>query len=139
MKLFSKNNDLIVPERVKAEFLSDNPTFECISLLDSEFNTVEIEPDVSLLPYFNFDSTSGEFWVLSYGKNDPEAVCVIDEGKARTIAEFENIEKIGTIKLLEIMRDGESITRGELDDAKRTILNGDFRLSRTLREQLESL
>jgi predicted nucleic acid-binding protein len=139
MKLFSKENELLVPERVKEEFLRNDPPPESVSILEDEFRLIEVEPDDRILPYFHFDSTSGEFWVLSYGINDPEAICVIDEGKARTVAKHENITIIGTVKLLEILRDGDSITRSELDETKRIILAGDFRLSPALREQLDSL
>ncbi len=84
----------------------------CVTLSDSlirarvlHFKIIEVKSETNLLPYFNFDPTPGEYWVLSYCMANRDFYCVIDEEKSRNLAFHLRFNLIGTIGLLEILRD----------------------------------
>jgi predicted nucleic acid-binding protein len=69
-------------------------------IIDSVFETVDVDVDQRLLPYFHFQTTSGEITVISYALRDPNAFCVIDEEFGRQICRFFELPLTGSVGII---------------------------------------
>jgi predicted nucleic acid-binding protein len=74
----------------------DNPTPN-IEIFKRVSNSIDVKLDNELLPYFYYESTSGEIWVISYARQHPEFTCVINETFARNICNLLGLKVTGTI------------------------------------------
>ena len=82
---FATKNSLFIPKRVREEFLDgckvDKKDVDVFSILPPEIFE-------EFLPYFNRNTSSGEFWTISQGSKIKNCVCVIDDGFGRDLLDF---------------------------------------------------
>ena len=136
LRTFSLKNSLFIPKRVKEEFLDGCKVDKEIINIFSVCNTTI---DESLLKYFNQDSSSGEFWTISYCCNNDGCVCVIDEGFGRNLCIFLGIKLIGSVGLIEEMKKQGFLSREKLFEIRNKIKKSCFYLSKKLLENLDSI
>ena len=139
LESFSQNHELLIPTRVHEEFINGNPDQDDLDNLQSCFEIIEVSEQETLLPYFDNDNTPGEFWVISYGLIYPDAVLVIDEGKGRFIANFFELNLIGTVGLLKMLKEAGLLDGQLLVQTQQTIKKGTFYLSNELENELEAI
>jgi len=101
---FSEWNTLLMPPRVKDEFLNGSVSPSDASTLEEIFSVAPVELDERLLPYFNFDASDGAIWVMSYACKHSDCCCVIDEEYGRKICELFGLEFTGAIGIITKMR-----------------------------------
>ena len=103
------------------------------------FNPIDVKADDDLLPYFFNESTSGEFWVISYARQYPEFTCVIDESFARSICDNLGIKVTGTIGIIKEMKNKGLLTSDDLKLIKDSIKKSRFYLSSKLLRELDEI
>jgi predicted nucleic acid-binding protein len=127
------------PERVMEEYAvgdGQNPQPDT-AVFKEVFSPAKVELDNELLPFFNYDSSSGEIWVMSYAKNHPEFTCVIDETFARNICNLLGIKVTGTIGIIKELKKFHLLIPDELKQIRVDIKNSHFYLSKQLLLQLD--
>lgn len=132
---FSSENELNVPSKVAEEYLRgasniDKSTFEKI------FSVVSVDLEQELLPYFNFDSSSGEIWVISHACKHQDCCCVIDEEFGRSICELFKVRLTGAIGIIKEMKKQAFLSNKDLALVKRKIKSSQFYLSKKLSDEL---
>jgi predicted nucleic acid-binding protein len=136
---FSINNIMLVPLQVMEEYANGNivdPKLD-LSVFQEIFKPISLELDNELLPFFNNDSTSGEIWVISYARQHPEFYCVIDEQFARNVCNVLGVNVIGTIGIINEMKNCGLLTPKELEAIRSAIKNSKFYLSREMLKKLD--
>lgn len=135
LMLFSLNNELYVPATVKEEYLRgayvNEATFERL------FKVVNVDLKKDLLPYFNYDSSCGEIWVISHACNHQGFCCVIDEEFGRGICKLFNVNITGAIGIIKEMRRQGVLSEDDTTFIKRAIKDSRFYLSKKLLDELE--
>lgn len=136
LEAFSSKNFLGIPNRVREEFLEgckiDKDAINVFSLVPSVMNQ-------ELLVYFNYQTSSGEFWTISHGCNDENCVCVIDEGFGRDLCEFLKIRYTGSIGVIEEMKRQGFLSKTDLANIREKIRNSRFYLSKILLKKLDEI
>ena len=128
LKAFSNVYAIVTPTRVMEEYsvgYGDNPKPD-IETFREVFNPIDVKLDNDLLPYFYYESTSGEIWVISYARQHPESTCVIDEMFARNICTLLGVKVIGTIGIIREMTNNGFLTAQDLTSIRNSIKNLDF-------------
>ncbi len=141
LKSFSKIYTVLAPTRVMEEYSvgdRENPKPD-IELFKQVFNPIAVKADADLLPYFFNESTSGEFWVISYARQNPEFTCVIDEMFGRSICENLGLKVTGTIGIIKELKSGGLLTSDDLKVIRIAIKNSRFYLSRKLLNELDDI
>ena len=110
-----------------------------IEFFKQVFNPIDVKADDDLLPYFFNESTSGEFWVISYARQHPEFTCVIDESFARSICDVLSIKVTGTIGIIKEMKNKGLLTSDDLKSIKSSIKKSRFYLSAKLLRELDEI
>jgi predicted nucleic acid-binding protein len=123
-------------EYVVGDSLNPQPD---IAVFKEVFSPAKVELDNELLPYFNYDSSSGEIWVMSYARQHPEFTCVIDETFARNICNLLGIKVTGTIGIVREMKKFGLLDTNELSTIRQDIKNCRFYLSKELLRQLDEI
>lgn len=135
LRKFSLNNELHVPPRVAEEFLEgakiDSSVFATI------FKVVNVDIEQTLLPYFNFESSSGEIWVISYALTHKDCCCIIDEAFSRKICQHFNVKLTGSIGLISEIRKQGLLTDDDLAKVRDKIKRSNFYLSGELLRKLD--
>ena len=132
---------LTAPMRVMEEYSigdRDNPKPN-VDNFREVFNLIDAKLDSELLPYFYYESTSGEIWVVSYARHHPEFTCVIDEMFARNICNLLKVKVTGTIGIIGEMKDNGFLTQQDLRNIRDVIKNCRFYLSKDLLRQLDQI
>ena len=136
LRAFSIKNPLYMPKRVKEEFLDGcKVDKEVINI----FSVCNPAIDENLLTYFNQDSSSGEFWTISYCCRNDSCVCVIDEGFGRNLCKFLGIKLTGSVGLIGEMKKQGFLSRENLLEIHNKIKESHFYLSKELLEKLDSI
>ncbi len=138
---FAKNNTLVAPNRVIEEYSvgdGENPKPD-ISTFKEIFSQIDVSLDNELLPYFNYDSSSGEIWVISYARQHPDFTCVIDEIFGRNICGLMNVKVTGTIGIIREMKDCCLLNFDELKAIRNKIKKCRFYLSKEMLKQLDQI
>jgi predicted nucleic acid-binding protein len=138
---FGKLCTIFAPERVMEEYAvgdGQNPNPD-LSIFRKVFFPAKVNLDNELLPYFNYESTSGEIWVMSYARRYPEFTCVIDETFARNICNLLGIKLTGTIGIVREMKKFGLLSPEDLNNIRQSIKNSRFYLSRELLRQLDEI
>ena len=141
LKEFSEICTVLAPIRVMEEYSvgdGENPKPN-IDLFKQVFNPIEVKADEDLLPYFFNESTSGEFWVISYAKQHPEFICVIDETFGRSICETLGIKVTGAIGIITEMKSKGLLTLDDLKAIRIAIKKSRFYLSAKLLRELDEI
>ncbi|MCW3999996.1 MAG: hypothetical protein NWE93_07140 [Candidatus Bathyarchaeota archaeon] len=141
LKAFSKIYTILAPNRVMEEYSvgdgeSPKPSIE---LFKQVFNPIDVNEDEDLLPYFFNESSSGEFWVISYARQHPEFTCVIDETFGRGICETLGVKVTGTIGIIKEMKNKALLTPEDLKAIRIAIKSSRFYLSAKLLRELDEI
>jgi predicted nucleic acid-binding protein len=110
-----------------------------VSIFREVFSPTSQELDNELLPFFNYDTTSGEIWVISYARQHPEYYCVIDETFGRNICNLLNIKLIGTIGIINEMKLCGILDTNDLKSIRNAIKACRFYLSKELLQKLDCI
>jgi len=132
---FSSKNELYVPQRVREEYLRGSCIAEAI--FGRLFKVVNVDLKEELLPYFHYDPTCGEIWVISHACNHQDFCCVIDEEFGRRICRLFNVNIMGAIGVIKEMRRQGFLSENDIVSIKRTLTNSRFYLSKRLLDELE--
>jgi predicted nucleic acid-binding protein len=108
-----------------------------ISVFREVFSSIRPELDNELLPFFNYDASSGEIWVISCARLHPEYCCVIDEAFDRNICNLVNVKLIGTIGIISEMKLCGILDIEDLKSIRNTIKTCRFYLSKELLQKLD--
>jgi len=135
LRAFSTKNSLYITKKVKEEFLDGCKINKNVVNVFSLCNSVL---DENILQYFNQDSSSGEFWTISYSCNN-NCVCVIDEGFGRNLCNFLGIQFTGSVGIIDEMRKQGFLSKEDLFGIRKRIRNSHFYLSKELLKKLDSI
>lgn len=108
-----------------------------LSAFREVFSPTPKELDNELLPFFNYDTTSGEIWVISYARRHSECYCVIDETFGRNICNLLNIKLTGTIGIINEMKLCGILDIKDLKSIRNAIKACGFYLSKELLRKLD--
>jgi predicted nucleic acid-binding protein len=136
--LFTSENDLCIPPRVREEFVSGDLGASDVKNLDRVFSVVQVKLDADLLPYFNYDASDGAVWVMSYTRQNPGDCCVIDEEFARDLCQFLRVRFTGCIGILKEMHESSIISSRELLQVKERIRKSSFYCTGRLLKELDN-
>jgi len=135
LRAFSAKNSIYITKKVKQEFLDgckiERNAINVFSLCNSII-------DERVLQYFNQNSSSGEFWTISYSCNN-DCVCVIDEGFGRNLCDFLGIQYTGSVGIIDEMRKQGFLSKEDLFEIRKRIRNSRFYLSNELLKTLDSM
>lgn len=108
-----------------------------LSVFREVFSPIRPELDNELLPFFNYDPSSGEIWVVSYARLHPEYYCVIDETFGRNICKLMNVKLTGTIGIINEMKLCGILEIEDLRSIRNTIRTSRFYMSKELLRKLD--
>jgi predicted nucleic acid-binding protein len=121
------------------EFLAGKNAKQYNSVFQNCFIPLKVTLAEELLPYFNFDSTSGEIWVISYALKNPSCFCVIDEEFGRSICELFSINVTGAIGIINEMKKVGILSSNDLHCIRDKIRRSRFYLSKKLADELDRI
>lgn len=134
---FSRNHQLLIPERVRQEFVTGDINELDRLLLAKLFLPVPVELEESLVPYFNFDSTDGAIWVISHAMHTANSCCVIDEEFGRNICKFLGVPCTGSIGIILQLISSGIIPKADSSKLKAKIRSSSFFYSKALLDELD--
>lgn len=135
----AKNHTLVAPNRVMEEYSvgdGENPKPD-IRAFREVFSLANLHLDEELLPFFNYDNSSGEIWVISYARQHPDFTCVIDETFGRNICNLLGMKVTGTIGIIREMKNCNLLSSDDLNVIRSKIKKCRFYLSRELLRELD--
>lgn len=140
LREFSEANKLYVPSRVFVEF-KEGRNLELVDIKEFEEVFFIVNPNLNgdLLPYFNFEDSSGEIWVLSFALENPEYCCVIDEEFGRNIAALFSMNLTGAIGIIEEMKNSGLLSDKILLHIKDRVRQSGFYLSQKIVKELNRI
>lgn len=136
---FAEERDLYIPLRVMDEFFVGKNAEQYYSVLQDCFTPLNVALAEELLPYFNFDSTSGEIWVISYAFKSPLCSCVIDEEFGRRVCKLFSINVTGAIGIIDEMKKSNILSLYDLQYIRDSIRSTHFYLSKSLYSELDRI
>lgn len=137
---FSQTNKLRVPIRVIEEYVKgENVTASGMTDFKKVFSVVNPTLEEVLLPYFNFDSSVGEIWVISYALRNPECCCVIDEEFGRNVATLFETKLTGAIGIINELRRQKILSDNDLHQIRVNVRKSGFYLSKKLLKELNEI
>lgn len=122
----SERHELLIPQRVREEFLSGDVTDSNRADIDRVFTLVPVALDKSLLPYFNFESSDGAVWVMSCCNGIDDFCCVIDELFGRNVCETLGIRFTGSIGVIRMMVKEGILNKSRIEEVKALIKQSSF-------------
>jgi predicted nucleic acid-binding protein len=137
---FSKVNRLYVPTRVLEEYVKgeDMKTSD-IADFEKVFSVINPALEEVLLPFFNFDDSSGEIWVISHALRNPECCCVIDEDFGRNIATLFETKLTGAIGIIKELKSQNLLSDDDLRQLRVKVRKSGFYLSKKLLKELDEI
>ena len=136
---FANERDLFIPTRVREEFFAGDIHDYHKETIENCFTPIDMTLADELLPYFNFDSTSGEIWVISYALKNPSTTCVIDEGFGRNICRLFSINVCGSIGIIGEMKKAGILSKSDLLNVRNKVRDTRFYLSKNLCNELDKI
>jgi len=137
---FSQTNKLRVPIRVIEEYAKgENVTASSMTDFQKVFSVVNPTLEEVLLPYFNFDSSVGEIWVISYALRNPESCCVIDEDFGRNVATLFETRLTGAIGIIKGLKNQNLLSDNDLRQIRGRVRKSRFYLSKRLLKELDKI
>ena len=103
------------------------------------FSIVNPTLEQVLLPYFNFDDSSGEIWVISHALKNPECCCVIDEDFGRNVATLFETKLTGAIGIIRELRRQKILSDDDLRQIRVNVRKSGFYLSKKLLKELNNI
>lgn len=138
-KTFAQEINLYIPQRVIEEFFAGKNVNKYNKMIQDCFIPVNVILAEELLPYFNFDSTSGEIWVISYALKFPSCYCVIDEAFGRSICKLFSLNVTGAIGIVDEMKKCGLLSLNDLHIIRDKIKSSRFYLSKDLCDELDRI
>ena len=137
---FSEADNLYVPTRVMEEYLKGEDV-KPSDIVDFKkvFSVINPILEEVLLPYFNYDSSSGEIWVISHALRNPKCWCVIDEEFGRNIATLFETKLTGAIGIIKELKRQRILSDDDLRQIKVNVRKSGFYLSKKLLKELNGL
>ena len=126
----------MVTKRVREEYRVGERFTTGIALVDDIFRTVECPVNAELLPYFHFQSSSGEIEVISYALSGPMVCCVIDEEFGRNICKLFDVKLTGTVGTIRAIREQHHLQSDEIKTIRSKLRASTFYLSDELLDEL---
>jgi predicted nucleic acid-binding protein len=137
LREFGQVHGLLVPSKVREEYLGGERPQRDIEAFEFLFQKVDVRIESVLLPYFHYDSESGEINVISYVmQNKDSSCCVIDEGFGRKICELVEVPVTGSVGIMLEMRKMTLLSSRDMRALRRRIRASNFYLSDQLLSQL---
>ena len=137
---FSDTNNLYVPTRVVEEYIrGENVKPSDIIEFQKVFSVINPTLEVVLLPYFNYDSSSGEIWVISHAIRNPECCCVIDEEFGRNIVTLFERKLTGAIGIIKKLKRQKILSDNDLHQVRDNVRKSGFYLSGKLLKELDKI
>lgn len=136
---FSGANKLYVPIRVMEEYLKGDVEPSDIADFKKIFSVINTTLEEVLLPYFNFDSSSGEIWVISHALINPECCCVIDDEFGRNIATLFETKLTGAIGIIKELKNQNLLSDDDLRQIRVKVRKSRFYLSDKLLKELDKI
>ena len=136
---FSKANKLCIPTRVKEEYLEGDLKPSDVADFEKVFFVINPTLEEVLLPYFNFDDSSGEIWVISHALRNPECCCVIDEEFGRNIAILFETKLTGAVGIIKELKSQNLLSDDELRQVRADVRKSGFYLSKKLLKELNGI
>jgi len=137
---FSKANKLYVPTRVLEEYVrGENVNPSDIADFKKVFSVINPTLEEVLLPYFNFDESSGEIWVISHALRNPGCGCVIDEEFGRNIATLFETKLTGAIGIIMELKRQKILSDDDLRQIRVKVRKSRFYLSKKLLRELDKI
>lgn len=133
----SASHELLVPQRVREEFLDGDVKDADRSNIDRVFKLVPVALNEELLPYFNFDSSDGAIWVMSFVSRAEDSCCVIDEEFGRRVCDTVGIRFTGSIGILRMMVKEGMIEPRRVKEVKARIRQSSFYHREWLLERID--
>lgn len=136
-KLLTLDNDLLIPRFVYDELLDKNSKHVCKQLIDNDdmeiclLNTIEeVEDFQKSYPYLGKGECDS---ILQFGKlkNNGKIVhCILDDKRARSVADSLDIQYMGLLGLLKLLKGQGIITTPEYEHIVSTLKKSKFRMPR---------
>jgi predicted nucleic acid-binding protein len=123
---FAQDNELLIPPRVREEFLNGEVEDSNISLVDNLFSLAEVELERSFLPYFDFEATDGAIWVMSCAHRSHGSCCVIDEAFARGVCDVLGVKYTGSIGIIRRLFEKKLLSADEIPGLRERIRDSSF-------------
>ena len=137
---FSKVNKLYVPTRVLEEYAKGEDIKPSdIAGFRKVFSVINPTLEQVLLPYFNFDDSSGEIWVISHALKNRECCCVIDEEFGRNIATLFETKLTGAIGIIKELKSQNLLSDDDLRQLRAKVRKSGFYLSKKLLKELDKI
>lgn len=122
----SSSHKLLIPQRVREEFLAGEVSDSDRTNLDRVFELVPVSLVDSLLPYFNFETTDGAIWTISYSLRNQDTRCVIDEEFGRRVCDTVGADFTGSIGVLKIMYNRKILDAEKTKQVKTNLRQSSF-------------
>lgn len=137
---FSQTNKLYVPNRVMEEYTEGKKVSSSdITNFKRVFSVINPALEEALLPYFNFDESSGEIWVISHALRNPECCCVIDEEFGRNITTLFERKLTGAIGIIKELKRQNLLSDDDLRQIRVRVRRSGFYLSKRLVKELNGI
>lgn len=122
----SRSHELLIPQRVREEFLIGSITETDKANIDRVFDLIPVSLNEDLLPYFNFDSRDGAIWVISQASREENSCCVIDEKFGRSVCQTIGVRFTGSIGIIHLMMKEGVLKPADVKDLKARIKKSSF-------------
>ena len=137
LRQFGQTHDLLITKRVREEYGAGPGPNLRTTLLSTIFKLVDVEIDQRLLPYFHFDSTSGEIGVISYALRQTGSFCVIDEEFARQVCHLFDLHFTGSVGIIKQMHREHLLNRNDMHLIRERLRRSNFYLTDRLLNELK--
>ena len=135
-KLKGKNNEIYIPNAVSDEIKETDITYKLLKDLKikkiiKNINTLDKNDILDFKnkhPYLNNGEIEVILWGMKLKNKNEKYCCVIDDGKARKIAELYKIKFTGTMGLLNKMVDLEILSIEEKNKIINNLKDAGFRI-----------
>lgn len=138
-ELYEINESLNITNHVKNEFEESGYLEKLEEYLDNEIINLEhINYDPLLKRRYPFLG-DGELSIIQWGLNLKESCsyyCIIDESRARNVAERLNLSVSGSIGLIILLKNKNNYSSDKIDEIIDSIDNSDFRISKNILNKL---
>jgi predicted nucleic acid-binding protein len=133
-KILQLHHELFIPFSVYDELLDSDSKNKCDELINNEkleicrLNTKsEIKDFQKSYPYLGKGECDAMLQLEKLTKNGKEGYCILDDKRARRVAESRNIRYTGLLGLLKLLECRDIITTNEYDESVTKLQGSNFR------------
>jgi len=139
-KILKLDHELFVPYSVYDELLDPNSKQECERLIENDklkvcrLNTKkEVEDFQKSYPYLGKGECDSMLQFAKLTKNGEKVYCILDDRSARKVANSLNIQHIGLLGLLKLLKNRDIISPAEYDNKMKALEGSTFRMPRDVK------